>query len=106
MSSNTNLRPDFPDAPEQSAADTPQDKPDLDGFAKRMGTDTIETGDGLDAVPGDRISDSSGIDSRLVIAGGGALVAAILLIVFRRRKKRSLLSKAVALGAAAHVIRN
>nr|WHW29234.1 hypothetical protein [uncultured bacterium] len=131
MSSNTHLRPeaggdparsnstdlkndpkapqdanDFPDAPEHKTDEQPQDKPDLDAFAKRMGTDTIETGDGLDAVPEHRTAESNGIDSRMIIAGGGAVVAALLLIVFRRRKQRGLMEKAVALGAAAHVIRD
>lgn len=95
----------FPDAPVQAADDKPQDKPDLDAFAKRMGTDTIETGDGLDAVP-ERSAESDGTDSRLIIAGGGAAVAALLVLVFRRRQRRSLLAKAVALGAAAKVIRS
>lgn len=97
---------DFPDAPEQPADPKPQDKPDLDAFARRMGTDTIETGDGLDAVPEQRSVESDGTDSRLIIAGGGAAVAALLVLVFRRRQRRSLLAKAVALGAAANVIRS
>ena len=39
---------DFPDAPDESS-ERDQDKPIMDKFAERMGTDTIETGDGLDA---------------------------------------------------------
>src|SRR6056297_203352 len=33
---------DFPDRPAQSVADQPQDQPDLDAFAERMGTDQLE----------------------------------------------------------------
>lgn len=36
---------DFPDAPEESTTGATQDKPDLDDFANRMGTDTIDPGD-------------------------------------------------------------
>lgn len=100
---------DFPDAPDQPADETPQDKPDLDAFAKRMGTDTIESGDGLDAIP-DRATHATPDDpmkSRLVLAGGGALVAALLVLVTRRRRKRHpLVAKATALAAAAHALRD
>lgn len=93
---------DFPDAPESKSVGTSQDKPDLDAFAKRMGTDTIETGESLDAVP-ERAAESTGTDSRLIIAGGGAAIAALLVLVSRRREKRTPLTKAVALVAAANV---
>ncbi len=96
----------FPDAPEQDPDDKPQDKPDLDAFAKRIGTDTIETGERLDAVPKTRSTDSDGVDSRLIIAAGGAVVAGLLTLVMWRRKRRGLLSKAVALGAVANIIKN
>ncbi len=33
---------DFPDRPEESVAERPQDQPDLDAFAERMGTDQLE----------------------------------------------------------------
>ena len=47
---------DFPDAPPSKSESTPQDQPDLDKFAARLGTDTIETGDGLAAVAENRSS--------------------------------------------------
>ena len=97
---------DFPDAPSNSPEAKPQDKPDLDAFAKRIGTNTIETGEGLDAVPEDRSMESTGTKPRLMIGGAGVAMAALFFVVLRRRKKRGLLAKAVALGAAANVIRN
>ncbi len=103
---------DFPDSPDAIVDDRPQDKPDLDAFAKRIGTDTVETGAGLGAIPSDRAPDTdpSNTDrsnSRLIIAAGGAAVAGLLVIVLRRRRRhRGFVGKAVALGAAANVIRN
>jgi len=97
---------DFPDAPGQSTVATSQDKPDLDAFAKRIGTDTIETGAGMDAVPDERSTDATGTDTRMIIGGVGVVAAGLLVVVIRRRKRRNLLSKAVALGAAANVIRS
>lgn len=100
---------DFPDSPQQPTDDKPQDKPDLDAFAKRLGTDTIDSGDGLDAIP-DRDSSTTTDDStksRLVLAGGGGLVAAFLVLVTKRRRKRHpLAAKATALAVAAHSLRN
>lgn len=100
---------DFPDSPEQPADEIPQDKPDLDAFAKRMGTDTIDSGDGHDAIP-DRATNTTADDpmtSRLVLAGGGALVAAFLLLITKRRRKRHpLAAKATALAVAAHSLRD
>lgn len=115
---------DFPDGPAESSDDQPQDKPDLDAFAKRMGTDTIESGDGLDAVPEDRApepaSESAEVprvdrvveaadDNKKNLAIGGAVLALAVLViglVRRRRKQRGLVAKALALGAAVHVIRD
>jgi len=101
---------DFPDAPDQTNDESPQDKPDLDAFARRMGTDTIETGDAADAVPEQRSTTpepvESSTDSRLIIGGVGVAIAALLVVVLRRRKRHTLLSRAVALGAAANVIRH
>jgi hypothetical protein len=100
---------DFPDSPEQPADDAPQDKPDLDAFAKRMGTDTIESGEGLDAVPDQTTVDAAddSTKQRLVIAAGGAFVAALqLLVVKRRRKSNHLVTKAAALAAAAKAVPN
>ncbi len=97
---------DFPDSPDAVVADTPQDKPDLDAFAKRIGTDTVETGEGLGAIPEDRSPDLDGSNPRLIIAGAGAAVAALLLVVVRRRRRHGLVGKAVALGAAANIIRS
>lgn len=97
---------DFPDAPEQSSDSDPQDKPDLDAFAKRLGTDTINTGDGLGAVPEDRTDPASGSDSRLIIGGLGAAFALLFVVVLRRRRQHGILAKAAALGAAAHAVRS
>jgi hypothetical protein len=35
---------DFPDHPEEPIADRPQDQPDLDAFAERIGTDQLDGG--------------------------------------------------------------
>ena len=109
---------DFPDAPDHAADEAPQDKPDPDAFARRLGTDTIETGDGLDAVAdrtdmassgharSDDPTSSGASDPRLVIGGLGAVVAALIVVVSERRgKKKGLAAKAAALGAAAQVVR-
>lgn len=45
---------EFPDAPDEPVAKRPPDQPDLDAFARRMGTDTL--GDRGDAGAGDRPS--------------------------------------------------
>lgn len=101
---------DFPDAPDPTPDATPQDQPDLDAFAERMGTDSIETGERLDAVPdrnvGDAADTSDRFPPRMIIAGAGALVAAILVLAFGRRKRRGVLDKAAALGAAANIVSN
>ena len=46
----TGVGNDFPDAPDEST-ERDQDQPIMEKFAERMGTDTIETGEGLDAIP-------------------------------------------------------
>ncbi|MEP1125143.1 MAG: hypothetical protein ABJH68_14760 [Ilumatobacter sp.] len=81
-------RNDFPDSPDSDVDATPQDKPDLDAFAKRIGTDTVETGDGLDAVPSDRSPESDEPNRRLIGAGVGAAVAAFVAIAVLRRRNR------------------
>ncbi len=45
---------DFPDSPDESVARRPPDQPDLDAFARRMGTDSLEGR--ADAGAGDRPS--------------------------------------------------
>lgn len=47
---------EFPDAPDESVSDRPQDQPDLDSFAARIGTDSIDsdsTGDDVSSAGDD-----------------------------------------------------
>lgn len=98
---------DFPDAPDEDPSESPQDKPDLDAFAQRLGTDTISTGDGLDAVPDERSATPTVADTaRRPILIGALVVAGLLTVVAgrRRRRRRSTLAKAAASGLAATAI--
>lgn len=77
---------DFPDAPTPETNGLPQDKPDLDAFAARMGTDTIETGEGLDAVV-DRSAAEPVADSKKIFAAAAFVAGLIGLVVWRRRRR-------------------
>ena len=84
---------DFPDAPTPDADEVPQDKPDLDAFAARMGTDTIETGEGLDAVV-DRSAAEPVANSSKIFAAA-ALVAGLIGLAMWRRRRRSRVARLV-----------
>lgn len=80
---------DFPDAPTPEADPVPQDQPDLDAFAAKIGTDTIESGDGLDAVRHD-VTDGDVSDSRSIFVGAAIIAGLIGLLVWRRRRKSAM----------------
>lgn len=89
----TNDGNDFPDAPTPETDELPQDKPDLDAFAARMGTDTIETGEGFDAVV-DRSAADPVTNSSKVFAVA-ALIAGVIGLAMWRRRRRSRLTRLV-----------
>jgi len=92
MSPSDQTTNDFPDAPEPPADESPQDKPDLEAMAAKLGTDTIQSGDGLAAVP-DRSPDTDGAARPLFAVA--ALVAAVIGLAVWRRRRRSRLTRLV-----------
>lgn len=84
---------DFPDAPSADVDPTPQDQPDLDAFAARLGTDSIETGDGLAAVA-DHCS-AHDATTAWKFSAAAALVAGLIGLVVWRRRRRSPLTRIV-----------
>jgi hypothetical protein len=82
-------RNEFPDAPTPDPDTTPSDQPDLDDFAARLGTDTIETGEGLGAIP-DRSNPDSSTDARRIFAVVGLVAGLMGLVVWRRRRRNTL----------------
>ncbi len=73
---------DFPDAPDATVDDTPQDQPDLDAFAARMGTDRIESDD-----PPDTVEDPATAKLQLAAAGGVLAVSVGVFLINRRRSR-------------------
>jgi general stress protein 26 len=70
----------FPDEPDEAVAERPQDQPDLDAFAERMGTDQLSdrSGAASGGDTGDNADDDSKRDWRQTALGGLASGARVV----------------------------